>query len=44
VLESVTLADVVSGALPAPIDTLAKHPDATLQRESRFAQGPGPNA
>ncbi len=44
VLESVTLADVVSGALPAPIDTLAQHPDATLQRDSRFAQGPGPNA
>ena len=40
VLESVTLADVVGGALPEPIPTLAKHPDATLQRDSRFAQGP----
>ena len=44
VLESVTLADVVSGSLPEPIGTLAQHPDATLQRESRFAQGPGPGA
>jgi Rrf2 family protein len=32
VLESVTLADVVDGALPEPIGTLAQHPDATLQR------------
>jgi Rrf2 family protein len=42
VLESVTLADVVAGSLPEPIETLAEHPDASLQRESRFAQGPGP--
>ena len=40
VLESVTLADVVQGSLPEPIPTLAEHPDATLQRDSRFAQGP----
>jgi Rrf2 family protein len=44
VLESVTLTDVVDGSLPEPIGTLAEHPDAALQRESRFAQGPGPNA
>jgi Rrf2 family protein len=44
VLESVTLADVVSGSLPEPIDTLAQHPDAALQRDPRFAQGPGPDA
>jgi Rrf2 family protein len=44
VLESVTLADVVSGSLPEPIETLAQHPDAALQRESPFAQGPGPGA
>ena len=44
VLESVTLADVVAGSLPEPIGTLAQHPDAALQRESRFAQGPGPGA
>jgi len=44
ILESVTLADVVSGLLPEPIGTLAEHPDSALQRESRFAQGPGPNA
>ena len=44
ILESVTLADVVSGSLPEPIGTLAEHPDSALQRESRFAQGPGPNA
>jgi Rrf2 family protein len=42
VLESVTLADVVAGSLPEPIETLAEHPDASLQRESPFAQGPGP--
>ncbi len=41
VLESVTLADVVAGTLPEPIGTLAEHPDASLQRESPFAQGPG---
>jgi Rrf2 family protein len=40
VLESVTLADVVNGSLPAPIGHLASHPDASAQRESRFAQGP----
>jgi len=40
VLEAVTLADVVEGSLPEPIPTLAEHPDATLQRDSRFAQGP----
>ena len=44
ILESVTLADVVSGSLPEPIGTLAQHPDAALQREGRFAQGPGPDA
>lgn len=44
VLESVTLADLVAGSLPEPIGSLADHPDAILQRESRFAQGPGPNA
>ena len=44
VLESVTLADIVAGSLPEPIASLAEHPDATLQRESRFAQGPGPEA
>jgi Rrf2 family protein len=44
ILESVTLADVVSGSLPEPIGTLAEHPDSALQRESRFAQGPGPDA
>ena len=44
VLESVTLTDVVSGSLPEPIGTLAQHPDAALQRENRFEQGPGPNA
>ena len=44
VLESVTLADIVSGSLPEPIGTLAQHPDATLARESRFAQGPPPGA
>ena len=40
VLESVTLADIVAGTLPEPIPTLAEHPDASLQRDSRFAQGP----
>ena len=44
VLESVTLADIVAGRLPEPIDTLARHPDAVEQRASRFAQGPGPDA
>jgi Rrf2 family protein len=45
VLESVTLADIVAGTLPAPIDTLSQHPDAAMQREeTRFAQGPGPGA
>jgi Rrf2 family protein len=42
VLESVTLADVVGGTLPEPIGTLAEHPDASLQRDSPFAQGPRP--
>ncbi|MDX6582795.1 MAG: hypothetical protein QOI10_1979 [Solirubrobacterales bacterium] len=42
VLESVTLADVVSGSLPEPIETLAQHPDAELQRQGPFEQGPGP--
>jgi Rrf2 family protein len=41
VLESVTLADIVAGALPEPIGRLAQHPDASLQREAPFAQGPG---
>ena len=40
VLESVTLADIVSGALPEPIGRLAAHPDASLPRGTRFAQGP----
>jgi Rrf2 family protein len=40
VLESVTLADVVEGRLPEPIGRLAGHPDASLQRDPRFAQGP----
>jgi Rrf2 family protein len=41
VLESVTLADVVSGELPEPIGTLADHPDVTQSRApSRFAHGP----
>src|SRR5687767_6970185 len=31
VLESVTLADIVSGSLPEPIGTLGQHPDAALQ-------------
>ena len=44
VLESVTLADVVSGSLPEPLETLAHHPDAIESRASRFAQGPGPDA
>ena len=38
VLESVTLADVVSGSLPEPIGTLAEHPDAILQRDTRFTR------
>ncbi|MQA73903.1 MAG: Rrf2 family transcriptional regulator [Solirubrobacterales bacterium] len=37
VLESVTLADVVSGALPEPIGTIAEHPDVALHREPRYA-------
>jgi len=41
VLESVTLATVVSNSLPEPIVTLSDDPDAAAQRESRFAQGPG---
>lgn len=40
VLETVTLADVVSGELPEPIGTLAEHPDAAEQRDSRFAARP----
>jgi Rrf2 family protein len=41
VLESVTLADVVSGELPEPIGTLASHPEAAAPRvPSRFAHGP----
>ena len=36
VLESVTLADVVSGSLPEPIGTLAEHPDASEPRRTRF--------
>jgi Rrf2 family protein len=39
VLESVTLADIVSGNLPEPIGTLAEHPDAALERGSRFRSG-----
>ena len=42
VLESVTLADVVAGALPEPIGTLAEHPEVTERRApSRFSHGPG---
>jgi Rrf2 family protein len=41
VLESVTLADVVSGKLPEPIGTLAGHPEVGQSRvPSRFAHGP----
>jgi Rrf2 family protein len=41
VLESVTLAAVVSGELPEPIGSLAAHPEATQPRiSSRFAHGP----
>jgi Rrf2 family protein len=36
VLETVTLADVVAGTLPEPIGTLAEHPEAGEQRETRF--------
>ena len=41
VLESVTLAAVVSNSLPEPIVTLSDDPDAAEQRESHVAQGPG---
>ncbi len=41
VLETVTLADVVAGSLPEPIGTLAEHPDAAEQRETRFTSRPG---
>ena len=41
VLETVTLADVVSGSLPEPIPALAEHPDAGEQRASRFEQRAG---
>jgi Rrf2 family protein len=44
VLESVTLADVVGDSLPGPVARLGEHPDSALQRESPFAQGPGPEA
>jgi Rrf2 family protein len=37
VLETVTLADVVSGELPEPIGALAKDPDAAEQRDVGFA-------
>jgi Rrf2 family protein len=37
VLETVTLADVIGGRLPEPIAALAEHPEATQQREGRFA-------
>jgi Rrf2 family protein len=41
VLESVTLAHVVSGELPEPIGSIAAHPEATQPRiPSRFAHGP----
>lgn len=43
VLESVTLADVVTGSLPEPIGTLAEHPDASLQRQPGFAHRPDPS-
>ncbi len=42
VLESVTLADVVAGALPEPIGTLAEHPEAGQARATRFDRGPRP--
>jgi Rrf2 family protein len=41
VLESVTLADVVTNSLPAPVSGLGGHPEAELPRESRFARRPG---
>lgn len=42
VLETVTLADVVAGALPEPIDTLASRPDAVEQRAAGFKGPPEP--
>jgi Rrf2 family protein len=41
VLETATVADVVSGSLPEPIGTLAAHPEAAQQRAARFG-GPRP--
>jgi Rrf2 family protein len=41
VLETATVADVVSGSLPEPIGRLAAHPDAAEQRATRFG-GPRP--
>ena len=32
VLETVTLADVVAGALPEPVRELAEHPESALDR------------
>ena len=40
VLETVTLADVVAGELPAPIGELAELPGAGAQRVARFERGP----
>jgi Rrf2 family protein len=42
VLETVTLADVVSGELPEPIRSLSAHPEVGAPRQpSRFHRGPG---
>ncbi len=38
VLETATLADVVAGALPEPIGSLAAHPEAVEQRLTRFSR------
>jgi DNA-binding IscR family transcriptional regulator len=32
VLETVTLADVVAGVLPAPVSQLSEHPESALDR------------
>jgi Rrf2 family protein len=40
VLEAVTVADVVAGSLPEPIEALADDPDASLQRATGFTPRP----
>ena len=40
VLESVSLADLVSGTLPEPIGTLAEHPDASQRANRASPRGP----